>query len=88
MSLPASANGERVFHQMFLNLVENIFACREATFVSLIKANGSRYCRQGKMTNISATMFLTIGQGFSLAKALARFSLTRASGHPNTETIK
>jgi hypothetical protein len=43
--LPASANGEPVFHQMFLNLVGNIviiFAFREANFVSAIKANVSR----------------------------------------------
>ena len=31
--VPASANGEIVFHQMFLNLVGNIFALRETTFV-------------------------------------------------------
>jgi hypothetical protein len=47
--LPASANGERMFHQMFLNLVGNIFAFREATFVSAIKANVSRYGRQGNI---------------------------------------
>ena len=32
LHLLASANWERVFHQMFLNLVGNIFALREATF--------------------------------------------------------
>jgi hypothetical protein len=45
----ASANGERVFDQMFLNLVGNIFAFREATFVFAIKANVSRYGRQGNI---------------------------------------
>jgi uncharacterized protein YuzB (UPF0349 family) len=48
--LQASANGEPVFHQMFLNLVGNIviiFAFREANFVSAIKANVSRCGRQG-----------------------------------------
>jgi hypothetical protein len=47
--LPASASGERMFHEMFLNLVGNIFAFREATFVSAIKANVSRYGRQGNI---------------------------------------
>jgi hypothetical protein len=47
--LPASANGEIVFHQMFLNLVGNIFALREATFVSALKANVSRYGIQGNI---------------------------------------
>ena len=42
----ASANGERVFDQMFLNLVGNIFASREATLAFAIKANVSRYGRQ------------------------------------------
>jgi uncharacterized membrane protein len=58
-------------------LVGNIFAfVREATFVSAIKANVSRYGRQEtfeqtlKITNISAKMFLTFGQGFSLTKYL------------------
>ena len=48
--LPVSANGEPVFHQMFLNLVGNtviIFAFLEANFVSAIKANVSRCERQG-----------------------------------------
>jgi hypothetical protein len=49
MSLPVSANGERVFHQMFLNLVGDIFALREGNFVSAIIANISRYWRQGKL---------------------------------------
>ena len=44
--ISASANGERVFDQMFLNLVGNIFASREATLVFAIKANVSRYGRQ------------------------------------------
>jgi hypothetical protein len=43
------ANGERVFHQMFLNLVGNIFAFRVANFVSSIKANVSRCGRQGNI---------------------------------------
>jgi hypothetical protein len=47
--LPASTIGERVFHQMFLNLVGNIFALREATLVSAIKANVSRYGIQGNI---------------------------------------
>jgi hypothetical protein len=38
---------------MFLNLVGNIFALREATFVSAIKANVSRYGIQG---NIEQTL--------------------------------
>jgi hypothetical protein len=47
--LRASANGEIVFHQMFLNLVGNIFALREATFVSALKANVSRHGMQGNI---------------------------------------
>jgi hypothetical protein len=34
---------------MFLNLVGNIFALREATFVSALKANVSRYGMQGNI---------------------------------------
>jgi hypothetical protein len=47
--LPASANGERLSHQMFLNLVGNTFAFWEANFVSAIKANVSRCGRQGNI---------------------------------------
>jgi hypothetical protein len=36
---------------MFLNLVGNIFALREATFVSALKANVSRYRETLKITN-------------------------------------
>jgi hypothetical protein len=48
-TVPASANGERVFHQMFLNLLGNTFAFWEANFVSAIKANVSRCGRQGNI---------------------------------------
>ena len=48
--LPASANGERVFHQINVsNLVGNIFVFQEANFVSAIKANVSRCGRQGNI---------------------------------------
>ena len=41
------------FDQMFLNLVGNIFASREATLVFAIKANVSRYGRQENILNKS-----------------------------------
>ena len=47
--LPASVNGERVFDQMFLNLIRNIFAFRETTLVFASKVNVSRYGRQGNI---------------------------------------
>ena len=62
---PASANGEIMFHQMFLNLVGNIFALREATFVSALKANVSRYGIQGNIENhklISTTMPVSLAK--------------------------
>jgi hypothetical protein len=69
--LPASANGERVFHQIFLNLVGNIFALREATFVSAIKANVSRYGIQGNVwANIENHELISTTMSLRLAKAL------------------
>ena len=54
-----------MFHQMFLNLVGNIFALREATFVSALKANVSRYGIQGNIENhklISTTMPVSLAK--------------------------
>jgi hypothetical protein len=69
--IPASANGEIVFHQMFLNLVGNIFALREATFVSAIKANVSRYGMQGNIrANIENHELISETMPVSLAKRL------------------
>ena len=62
----------QVFHQIFLHLVgnifafqeENIFTFKEANFVSAVKL---MFSDVGD-TNISATMFLTFDEGFSLKK--------------------
>ena len=62
----------QVFHQIFLHLVGNIFAFQEgnifafqeANFVSTVKP---MFSDVGD-TNISATMFLTFDEGFSLKK--------------------
>ena len=54
-----------MFHEMFLNLVGNIFALREATFVSALKANVSRYGIQGNIENhklISTTMSVSLAK--------------------------
>ena len=58
--LPASAKGERVFHQMFLlNLVGNIFGFQEANFVSAIKpmfpdvGEREKFEQTLKITNVS-----------------------------------
>ena len=59
-------------HKIFLYLVgnisafqvENIFAFQEANFVSTVKP---MFSDVGD-TNVSATMILTFGQGFSLKK--------------------
>ena len=62
----------QVFHQIFLHLVGNIFAFQEgnifayqgANFVSTVKP---MFSDVGD-TNISATMFLSFDEGFSLKK--------------------
>jgi hypothetical protein len=66
-----SANRQIVFHQMFLNLVGNIFALREATFVSALKANVSRYGMQGNIrANIENHELISATMPVSLAKRL------------------
>ena len=62
----------QVFHQIFLHLAGNIFAFQEGNifafqeenFVSTVKP---MFSDVGD-TNISATMFLKFGEGFSLKK--------------------
>jgi hypothetical protein len=60
-------------HQMFLNLLGNIFASREANFVSATMfpwpagwANRETFEETSRITNVSATMFPSSAQGFTL----------------------
>ena len=63
----------QVFHQIFLHLVGNIFAFQEGNIVAFKEANffvsavKPMFSGVGD-TNISATMFLTFDEGFSLKK--------------------
>ena len=62
----------QLFHQIFLHLVGNIFAFQEGNILAYQEANfvstvNPMFSDVGD-TNISATMFLSFDEGFSLKK--------------------
>ena len=62
----------QVFHQIFLHLVGNIFAFQEGNIFAFQEANfvcaGKQTFSDVGDTKISATMFLTFDEGFTLKK--------------------
>ena len=62
----------QVFHQIFLQLVGNMYAFQEGNIFAFQEANLSDVGD----TNISAKMYLTFDQGFSLKNMQRNFTPT------------